>query len=112
MRNRIYISVINDLVSDQRVHRIAYTLVASGYEVEIIGRRFAHSSECRLPDIGTRRFRLFFNKGFLFYASYNIRLFFYLLTRKDDYAGAWVLRFYEKVHFLGIVLKKQDLRID
>ena len=36
-----------------------------------------------MPGIKVRRFRLFFNKGFPFYASFNIRLFFYLLSRSD-----------------------------
>jgi hypothetical protein len=33
----------------------------------------------------------------------------FLLTKEDKYAGAWILRFYGKVHFLGLVLKNQDL---
>ena len=82
MQKRVYISVINDLVTDQRVHRISKTIRNSGYPVTIIGRRFRNSKPCILSGIKTKRFRLIFNKGFLFYASYNIRLFFYLLTRK------------------------------
>ncbi|MBE0655634.1 MAG: glycosyltransferase family 4 protein [Bacteroidales bacterium] len=83
MKKKVFISVINDLVSDQRVHRTAVTLSAAGYAVELIGRRFPASADFKMPGINIRRFRLFFNKGFPFYASFNIRLFFYLLFRSD-----------------------------
>ncbi len=82
MKKKIYISVINDLVTDQRVHRIARTIGGSGYPVTVIGRKFKNSGSCKLPGIEIRRFRLIFNRGFLFYASFNIRLFFYLITRR------------------------------
>ena len=79
----IYISVINDLVTDQRVQRIAGTLKDAGFRPVLIGRRFRHSPELRHKNIEYRRFRLLFNRGFLFYASYNVRLFLFLLSRKE-----------------------------
>ena len=33
----------------------------------------------------------------------------YLTTREDKYVGAWVFQFYEKVHFLGLVLKNKEV---
>lgn len=81
MKERVYISAINDLVTDQRVHRIAGSIRDSGYEVTLVGRRFSYSQNVNLRGIKIKRFRLWFNKGFLFYASYNIRLFFFLLFR-------------------------------
>ncbi len=69
-------------MTDQRVHRVASYIFSAGYEVTLIGRRFKNSGNPGLSGIKVRRFRLFFNKGFLFYASYNIRLFFFLLFRK------------------------------
>ncbi len=84
LKKKVYISVINDLVTDQRVHRVAKTIRDSGYQVTMIGRRFRYSKPCELVDIRVKRFRLFFNKGFLFYASYNIRLFFFLITRRGS----------------------------
>lgn len=85
MERRIYISVINDLVTDQRVHRLASLLRDSGYDVTLIGRKLKHSQPFRPDGIKSKRFRLLFNHGFLFYASYNIRLCFFLLFRKGPF---------------------------
>lgn len=79
---KIYISVINDLATDQRVQRIARTLSYSGHMPVLIGRRFKDSPSPEQSDFRYRRFRLIFNNGFLFYACYNIRLFLYLVTRR------------------------------
>jgi len=78
---KVYLAVINDLVTDQRVHRVAQTLYEYGAEVELIGRRFTHSPPVDDRDYSTVRFRLIFNRRFLFYGCYNFRLFFYLLFR-------------------------------
>ncbi|MEX0988101.1 MAG: glycosyltransferase [Bacteroidales bacterium] len=79
---RISITVINDLVTDQRVHRMAGSLVRQGYKVRLTGRKLPGS----LPVTDLRftwvRFRMLFRKGLLFYASYNIRLFLSLLFCK------------------------------
>jgi glycosyltransferase involved in cell wall biosynthesis len=79
---RIYIVVINDLVADQRAHRVANTLHECGAEVILIGRRFHGSQPVDDRDYDTRRFRFIFNRGFLFYKVFNIRLFGWLLTRR------------------------------
>jgi len=80
---RITVSVTNDLLTDQRVHKVCSTLVKNGYEIMLIGRRLTNEE---VPNRGykTRRMRLLFRSTFLFYAEYNIRLFFYLLNAKTD----------------------------
>lgn len=82
---RVFISVINDLATDQRVHRVAKLLAAEGVEVICIGRGLPDSLEPEEGPFRIERLKLLFNKGPLFYASYNLRLFFKLLfTRKAD----------------------------
>jgi glycosyltransferase involved in cell wall biosynthesis len=71
--------VSNDIVTDNRVHKIALSLEANGYEVTVIGRRFKKTEKILDRKYRIRRFRLLFNKGPLFYLNLNIRLFFYLL---------------------------------
>ncbi|NNC70334.1 MAG: glycosyltransferase, partial [Flavobacteriaceae bacterium] len=80
---RVLVSVTNDLTYDQRVHRVCTTLVKMGYEILLIGRRLPNSKPLERA-YSFKRFKLFFNKGFLFYAEYNLRLFFKLLFTKKD----------------------------
>lgn len=79
----IVVSVTNDLVTDQRVHKVCTTLNTMGFEIHLIGRKLKNS----LPihrDYKTTRIKLLFNKGPLFYAEYNFRLFWFLLFAKKD----------------------------
>lgn len=75
----IHISVINDLATDQRVHRMAESLVGEGYVVRLTGRRFRDSRPLTEVPFRTRRFQMVVTAGPFFYAFYNLRLFFYLL---------------------------------
>lgn len=81
---RVIMSVTTDLVTDQRVHRAASTLKESGYQVLVVGRRLPGSLALPGRKYRTRRLNLWFNKGPLFYAEYNIRLLFFLLFNKSD----------------------------
>ncbi len=81
MVKRVVLSVSNDLATDQRVQRSISVLQDESFEVTFLGRKLPHSQKFD-PDYSTRRFRLWFNKGFLFYANLNLRLFFYLLFRR------------------------------
>lgn len=50
----------------------------------LVGRRKKNSVELANRPYSTKRFRLFFEKGFLFYASFNYRLFWYLTLHRAD----------------------------
>lgn len=78
---QIIVSVTNDLVTDQRVYKVCKTLQDLNYDILLIGRKLKDSLPIARP-YKTYRMKLFFNKGFLFYAEFNIRLFFKLLFTK------------------------------
>ena len=80
---RIIISTSNDISTDNRVHKVATVLVELGYDVLWVGRELSGSMPLE-RDYATRRFRLWFNKGVLFYANLNIRLFTFLLFEQFD----------------------------
>nr|WP_294995783.1 glycosyltransferase family 4 protein [uncultured Sediminibacterium sp.] len=81
---RIIFTVTNDLNYDQRMHRIASTLVREGYDVLLVGRIRKDSTELSQQLFQQKRLRCFWNKGVLFYAEYNFRLLVFLLFQKTD----------------------------
>ena len=88
-QRRIILSVTNDLVTDQRVHRACMALHEAGYMVTLVGRRNPPSAlrsplSVHCSPYRTVRMRLLFRKKALFYAEYNIRLFLLLLFSKAD----------------------------
>jgi len=83
-KKKAIISVINDLVTDQRVDKTAGVLLDLGFEVLMVGRRKADSPAMPERLYETLRMRLLWEKGPLFYAEYNIRLLLLLLSRPAD----------------------------
>lgn len=82
-RKRIIVSVTNDLVSDNRVHKVCTTLQNMGFDVLLVGRKLPWSIPVE-RSYSTKRMKLLFQKGVCFYAEYNIRLFLLLLFSKAD----------------------------
>ncbi len=79
---RVYISVINDLATDQRVNRTAGLLKEQGFVVTCIGRRLRNSPDLHGFGFKTLRYRMLFTRGPLFYACFNARLLTTLLFAK------------------------------
>jgi glycosyltransferase involved in cell wall biosynthesis len=78
------VSVINDLVTDQRVNKSCLVLQEMGYEVLLVGRYRKRSLPLPSRPYAMHRMRLLFERGPLFYACFNVRLFFVLLWRRAD----------------------------
>src|ERR1700761_7896571 len=88
MGKRVVISVISDLVTDQRVNKVSLTLQEAGYDVLLIGARRRKSLPLAPRPYPARRIHMLFQKKIFFYAEFNLRLFFRLLfTRGDIFLG-------------------------
>ncbi len=83
-QKRAIVSVSNDLVSDRRVDRTCMVLYSMGYNVLLVGRKRKNSLAIDCRNYKTRRIRMLFDRGPLFYAEINFKMFFYLLFHKVD----------------------------
>ncbi len=82
MGKRIIFTVTNDLSYDQRMIRICTSLAKAGFEVLLVGRSAKNSIPLIHQPFLQKRLNPLFQKGKLFYVSFNIQLFFYLLFKK------------------------------
>ena len=83
MQKTAIVCVTNDLSTDQRVHKTCMTLQKSGFFVIEYGRLLPESMPIERSYF-THRKKLWFRSGPQFYAEYNIRLFFYLMSVEVD----------------------------
>ena len=83
-KTKIFVAVTNDISTDYRVHKICSYLINLGFDVVVYGRVLPNTISVK-RDYKIIRKKHFFNDNFLFYAEYNIRLFFFILFRKFNY---------------------------
>lgn len=76
--------VTNDLNQDQRMHRICTTMAAMNHKVILTGRLKPDSLPLMDMPFQQKRIYCFFNQGVLFYAAYNIRIFWLLMVSPVD----------------------------
>lgn len=110
-KTRIVVSVILDLVTDQRVHKVCNSLQNAGYEVLVIGGKRKKSLPLTPRSYKAVRLPLFFQKKMWFYAEYNIKLFFKLLFTRCDILLANDLDVMP-ANYLASVIKRKPLVYD
>lgn len=84
MRKRLVITVSNNLVTDNRVAKLVHYFDSEGMEVFVLGRNWPGGALPAHRKGQHRRFKLWVNKGPLFYALLNLRLFFWLSVHRFD----------------------------
>ncbi len=104
---RIIFTVTNDLTYDQRMHRICGSLATNGFEVLLIGRKLKNSIPLIQKLFKQKRLSCLFNTGFLFYAEYNFRLFFWLLFNNFHIICAIDLDTILPLYFVSAIKKKE-----
>jgi glycosyltransferase involved in cell wall biosynthesis len=105
----IIFTVTNDLNYDQRMIRICNSLVENGYAVKLVGVSKRTSETLQPKNYIQKRLPIIFSKGILFYAEYNIRLFFYLLFCKEDAFCAIDLDTIMPVYFVSVFRRKKRI---
>ena len=84
MKKTIIVSVISEVVTDQRVLKECNTLHKMGYDVLVLGRKSINTFIIKDLPYKVIRFHNLFSGGPLMYALFNAQLFFYLLFKKAD----------------------------
>jgi glycosyltransferase involved in cell wall biosynthesis len=80
-KKKVLVVVTNDVSTDQRIHKVSKYLLEKGFEVEVYGRILPDTFEISRAYKIIRK-QHWFNFNFLFYAEFNIRLFFYLFFNR------------------------------
>ncbi len=123
----IVFTVSNDLVTDQRMIRIATSFAQQGWEVTLVGREKPDSLPLKEHPFKQVRLKLSFHHGPLFYLSLNWALWRYLRQLSDEVvivnvdldtlATGWLLRrhtperwFYEAHEYFPEVPELQERR--
>jgi glycosyltransferase involved in cell wall biosynthesis len=91
------------------MQRICTSLSNAGYIVLLVGRKLKNSLPLTKEGFQQKRLHCFFNKGFLFYAEYNVRLFCFLLFIKMNAVCAIDLDTILACYFISVVRRKKRI---
>ena len=111
MKPHIVFTVINDLHYDQRMQRICTSLSDAGYRVTLVGRVIEQDKPLPKRSYRQIRLKMTFNKGKLFYLTYNLRLLWHLLNHHYDIFGATDLDTLVP-HYIAATLKRKPFVYD
>ncbi len=89
------------------MQRICTSLAKAGYGVMLIGRKLETSLPLRPELFQQKRFTLKYNTGMLFYAEYNLKLLYYLLTIHIDVICAIDLDTILPCYFVSLIRHKK-----
>lgn len=89
--------------------KICSSLANAGYDVTLVGRLRKKSIPILPNNYRQKRLFCFFDKGKLFYAEYNLRLFFYLLFVKCDAICAIDLDTIMPVYYSTLIKSKKRI---
>lgn len=109
-KKSVLFAVTNDISTDYRVHKIAEYVLEKGFQATVFGRQLPNTIQVK-RNYHIHRKQLLFNHNFLFYAEYNIRLFFFLIFTKYDIVVANDLDTLPAC-YLASKIKKYDLIYD
>ena len=84
MNKKIIVSVISDIVTDQRVQKECNTFREMGYDILLIGRKSRNTFLLDKLPYKVIRFANPFRRGPFMYLVFNMQLFFCLLFKKAD----------------------------
>ena len=84
LNKKVIVSVISDVVTDQRVQKECNTLHNMGFDVLVVGRKSKNNFLIDELPYKIIRFHNLFRRGPFMYLVFNLQLFFYLLFRKSD----------------------------
>ncbi len=84
MKQRVILTVSNDIATDQRLHKVCTSLEKAGFSPLLVGRKKKNSLALEKRSYATERLPMWFEEGKLFYLELNLRLFFYLLMHRAD----------------------------
>jgi glycosyltransferase involved in cell wall biosynthesis len=108
---QVILCVTNDVVADQRVCRVAASLLKWPARVLVVGRKRGLKMDTSHLPFDVLLMHLWFRRGPFFYAEYNLRLFFLLLFRRADILVSNDLDTLPAV-YLAARLKKAQLMYD
>lgn len=79
---KLFFTVTNDLTYDQRMIRICTSLAKAEYTVTLVGIKLKSSVPLIVQPFRQKRLPCLFTRGKAFYVEYNLRLLFFLLSKR------------------------------